>query len=126
MLNSGMRRISDIRELARFMIETGYESAYGHRHAPPYQTAIQKVMSLPGSAFVDDLGFVKDKDAERLYLRNRIDFQWLCSQVELLPPLSANDKENVIGGEWIEIRGGTEAPPLQHRNARKKWWIFWN
>jgi hypothetical protein len=120
-----MRRISDIRELARFMIETGYTSAYDHRHIPPYQGAIQKVMSLPGSAFVDELGFVKDKDAERLYLRNRIDFQWLCSQVELLPPLRANAEANVIGGDWIEIRGGTEPPPSQDREGRNPRWAFW-
>lgn len=121
-----MRRIADIRELARFLFDAGYRSAYAQTRLPPYQAAIQKAMSAAGGAFVDELGFVRDKDAQRLYLLNRIDFPWLLSQVELLPPLVSNEAANVVSAEWVEIRGGNEPPPSNLSLRKRPWWAFWS
>lgn len=121
-----MRQIADIRELAQFLFDAGYRSAYDRTRVPPYQAAIQKAMSAPGGVFVDELGFVRDKDAQRLYLLNRIDFPWLLSQVELLPPLVPNEAANSVSAEWVEISGGNEPPPSSVSQRRRPWWAFWS
>jgi len=99
------------------LLEAGYRSTYK-------RSRIQALLSAPGDAFVDELGFVAEKDGKRLYLRNRIDFGWLSSQIELLPPLKIDKEANVIHGDWIEICGGKETPPSR-RIGRRAWWRFW-
>ncbi len=103
----------DIREVARLLLDAGYRSRYSADNLPAYQAAIQKVKPMPGSVFVDELCFVQDKDAKRLYLRNRIDFDWLAARVELRGTLKSDPGGNSIydAADYIEIAGGTEDPP---------------
>ena len=61
---------------------------------------------------------VAERDVQCLYLRERIDFDWLRSQVELLPPLKQDEAQNVIYEDWAEIRGGSEVPPSQRPKSR--------
>jgi hypothetical protein len=70
------------------------------------------------------MNFVAEKDSKRLYLKNRIDFGWLSSQMELLPPLKTDEASNVIYAEWTEICGGKEPPP-SHKLGKRPWWKFW-
>ena len=112
-----MQRTAEIRDVARVLLEAGYRSAYT-------RSRIRALLPRPADGLVDELGFVAEKDGRRLYLRNRIDFGWLYSQLELLPPLKVDEKANVIYADWMEICGGKEAPPSGRMGGRA-WWRFW-
>ena len=108
-----MWRTGEIRDVARVLLQAGFK--------PVHQRA--RIMRSPDPALVDELGFVAEKDCKRLYLKNRIDFGWLSSKMELLPPLKIDEASNVIYGDWWEICGGTEPSPI--KVGQRPWWKLW-
>jgi hypothetical protein len=121
-----MEHLSTIEDVARFLYAAGYQSRYDRDHLPPYQEGIRTALQTrsAASSLVDSLGFVSDKEARRVYLRQRLDLEWFKSSVVLTPPLGINMEAEVIYGEYAEIRGGSEDPPLQGE-ARGPWWKLW-
>jgi len=91
-----MQRVSDLHDLAKILFAAGYKADVS-----------------PGDPRADWLGFIDEFHVHRLYLRQRIDFQWLASSVELLPPITKDEPRNLIAdNNGVEICGGTEPPRL--------------
>jgi len=97
-----MERVSDLHDLAKILFAAGY-----------------KADMTRGDPRADWLGFIDEFHVRRLYLRQRIDFQWLASRVELAPPITADEAKNlIIDSNGLEICGGSEAPGLFGRRPR--------
>ena len=118
-----MRTTSDIREVAKLLIEHGNKSRFDANYLPAYQEAIRKTLKCSSDAFVDELGFVNDKDARGCYLEQPIDFAWLANHISLEKTLVAKPEKNCIYDvdNYMVIEGGEQpASNRKHRVLRLK------
>jgi hypothetical protein len=98
---------TDLNDLAQYLYRAGYVSLYSADNPPSHIEVICRGQKGVAAQYFNRFNFVRERDAEVLYLGSRIDIAWFKQHVELMPPLWLDEVNNVVYGYFAEIRGGT-------------------